>query len=187
MKNIIFLLSLCTFLFLSCQTTSVTSSTTEDGFTTIYDDVRNITFITHEDMETGFIYNLKDSLSGERENIKLYIMDKSLVAWADYQNSDWIFINGIVFLDSEGNRLALDYGNKTDSNVNTGAIHNVYVRESYAVTIKDTDVENLEKILNSPKIYVAFLGKKSTGKMELKTKYVSAMKLTIDKWKSSTK
>ena len=44
--------------------------------------------------------------------------------------------------------------------------------------------EKLEAILNSSKVYVAFLGKKSTGKMELKSKYINAMKLTFEKWKS---
>ena len=61
---------------------------------------------------------------------------------------------------------------------------NVYVREDYGVKVKKSDIEKLEEILNSSKVYVAFLGKKSTGKMELKSKYVSAMKLTLEKWKS---
>ena len=31
------------------------------------------------------------SATGERENISLFISDKSLTIWADYQNNVWIF------------------------------------------------------------------------------------------------
>ena len=184
MKKIFLLIGIISFVLMGCQTTSVTTSSSDDGFKTYYDEVRGVSFITHKDLERGYFYNLKDSLSGERENISIYITDKDLVAWADYQGSDWIFINGIVFLDSNGNRLALDYGSRTDSDVKSGALKNVYVREDYGVKIKKSDIEKLEAIINSSKVYVAFLGKKSTGKMELKSKYINAMKLTFEKWKS---
>lgn len=184
MKKIFLLISILSFVVMGCQTTSVVSSTSDDGFKTFDDEVRGVSFITHKDLERGYFYNLKDSLTGERENISIYISGKDLVAWADYQGSAWIFINGIVFLDSDGNRLVLDYGSTTDSDVNSGALNNVYIREDYGVKIKKSDIERLEAILNSSKVYVAFLGKKSTGKMELKSKYINAIKLTIGKWKS---
>ena len=64
------------------------------------------------------------------------------------------------------------------------AIKNVYVREDYGAIIKEEDISNLENILSSSKVYVAFLGKKNTKKMELKAKYIKAMQATIEKWKS---
>ncbi|SKA11134.1 hypothetical protein SAMN02745152_02215, partial [Treponema berlinense] len=156
----------------------------KDEFKTTYDEVEDITFITHKDMQKGAFYNLKDSATGERENISLYISDKSLTIWADYQNNDWMFIDGIVFLDADSNRLKIDYGKRTESDVKTGAIKNVYVREDYGAIIKEEDISNLENILSSSKVYVAFLGKKNTKKMELKAKYIKAMQATIEKWKS---
>ena len=65
-----------------------------------------------------------------------------------------------------------------------GAIKNVYVREDYGAIIKEADISNLENILSSSKVYVAFLGKKNSKKMELKAKYIKAMQATIEKWKS---
>ena len=73
---------------------------------------------------------------------------------------------------------------RTESDVKTGAIKNVYVREDYGAIIKEADISNLENILSSSKVYVAFLGKKNTKKMELKAKYIKAMQATIEKWKS---
>ena len=160
------------------------SAPSKDEFKTTYDEVEDITFITHKDMQKGAFYNLKDSATGERENISLYISDKSLTIWADYQNNDWMFIDGIVFLDADSNRLKIDYGKRTESDVKTGAIKNVYVREDYGTIIKEVDISNLENILSSSKVYVAFLGKKNTKKMELKAKYIKAMQATIEKWKS---
>ena len=95
-----------------------------------------------------------------------------------------MFIDGIVFLDADSNRLKIDYGKRTESDVKTGAIKNVYVREDYGAIIKEEDISNLENILSSSKVYVAFLGKKNTKKMELKAKYIKAMQATIEKWKS---
>lgn len=153
-------------------------------FKTSYDEVQDITFIMHKDMQKGMIYNLKDSISGERENIQLYIANKTLIAAANYQGSDWMFINGIVFLGSNGDRLKLDYGTRPDSDVKSGALKNVYVREEYTVALKGEDIATLENLLTQPKVYVAFLGKRPTKKMELKAKYVNAVKATIEKWKS---
>lgn len=93
------------------------SAPSKDEFKTTYDEVEDITFITHKDMQKGAFYNLKDSATGERENISLYISDKSLTIWADYQNNDWMFIDGIVFLDADSNRLKIDYGKRTESDV----------------------------------------------------------------------
>ncbi len=160
------------------------AASSKDEFKTTYDEVEDVTFITHKDMQKGAFYNLKDSATGERENISLYISDKSLTIWADYQNNDWLFIDGIVFLDADSNRLKIDYGKRSDSDVKKGGLKNVYVREDYGAILKEEDISNLEKLLSSQKVYVAFLGKKNTKKMELKAKYIQAMQATIEKWKS---
>lgn len=177
--KLIFVTAATLFLVSACASNPNVSSS--NGFKTTVDDIRGITFITHTDMELGGFYNLKDSISGERENISLYIADSDLIASANYQGKNWIFINGIVFLDGDGNRLALDYGERNTSDVNTGALNNVYVREQYGVTVKEKDIQLLENILKNNKVYVAFLGQKTTGKMELKSKYKDAMLLTIKK------
>lgn len=174
-SSIVFLLISFSFCF---------AASSKDEFKTTYDEIEDVTFITHKDMQKGAFYNLKDSATGERENISLYISGKSLTIWADYQNNDWMFIDGIVFLDANNNRLKIDYGNRTDSDVKTGAVKNVYVREDYGAILKDEDITNLEKLLSSSKVYVAFTGKKNTKKMELKIKYIKAMQATIKKWKS---
>ena len=93
-------------LIVGCASTG--SISTNGDFKTVYDDVSDITMITHSDMELGYFYNLKDNISGERENLRLAIADKSLVMIADYQNKDWIFINSIVLLDGKGGRLKIE-------------------------------------------------------------------------------
>ena len=60
----------------------------------------------------------------------------------------------------------------------------MFMSEDYSAIIKEADILNLENILSSSKVYVAFLGKKNSKKMELKAKYIKAMQATIEKWKS---
>lgn len=45
----------------------------KDDFKVVYDDVEDITMITHVDMELKSFYNLKDNVSGERENVRLFV------------------------------------------------------------------------------------------------------------------
>ena len=101
MKKIIIVLLSALFVFVGCASTNVVDSSDRDNFKTVYDDVADVTMITHKDMELGYFYNLKDNISGERENIRLSIIGNNLVCIADYQYKDWMFISSLVFLDGK--------------------------------------------------------------------------------------
>ena len=55
MKKMFLLIGIISFVFVGCQTTSVATSTSDDGFKTSYDEVRGVSFITHKDLERGFL------------------------------------------------------------------------------------------------------------------------------------
>ena len=167
-------------LIVGCASTG--SISTNGDFKTVYDDVSDITMITHSDMELGYFYNLKDNISGERENLRLAIADKSLVMIADYQNKDWIFINSIVLLDGKGGRLKIENGKRKDEvkNLNT-----VFVRERYIAKIDNNSVSTLRDILRSEKPTASFIGTDSrTDKLDINPKVKAAMIATIEKWLS---
>ena len=182
MKKNVLILFLTLLFLIGCESTKIDNKGA-DSFITKYDDIEDITYFTHKELEVGYFYNLKDSISGERENISMYIADKNLIVTADYQYKDWMFIEGLVFLDNAGNRLSIKYGERTSSDVKTG-YNNVYVREHYGVILKNNDIELLTSILQSEKVSIAFLGKTNTSKIELKEKYKEAMLDTIAKFKS---
>lgn len=176
-KSIIIFMSL---FFVGCATTNVV---VDGDFKTVYDDVSDVTTITHKDMELGYIYNLKDSISGERENIRLSIGNNNLVCIADYQYRDWMFINGLVFLDGKGGRLRIDNGTRHEEINKYGT---VFVRERYIAPLFDEESVNaLYNILKSDKPMVSFVGTDSrTDKMRIKPNVKSAMLATIEKWQS---
>lgn len=169
-----------TLLFMGCASTGGVS--TGGDFKTVYDDVSDVKVITHSDMELGYFYNLKDNMSGERENLRLSIVDKSLVMIADYQDKDWIFINSLVLLDGKGRRLKIENGQRQEEVKN---LRTVFVRERYTAIIGNESVSALRDILRSEKPTVSFVGAdRRTGKLDIKPKVKSAMIATIGKWQS---
>lgn len=169
---------LCALLFMGCASTGGVS--TSGDFKTVYDDVADVTVITHSDMELGYFYNLKDNMSGERENIRLSIVDKSLVMIADYQDKDWIFINAVVLLDGKGGRLKIENGQRQEEVKN---LRTVFVRERYTAIISNESVSALRDILQSENPTVSFVGvDRRTGKLDIKPKVKAAMIATIEKW-----
>ena len=48
MKKIFLLIGIISFVLMGCQTTSVTTSSSDDCFKTYYDEVRGVSFITHK-------------------------------------------------------------------------------------------------------------------------------------------
>ena len=120
MKNqfLLFVCALYVFSFsVFAKASSSKKTSNHDDFETVYDDVTDATRITHSDMELSYLYNLKDSLSGERENIRLLIINGWLAMTADYQNRNWLFIDSVVFLDGKGGRLKIADG-KQNGEVN---------------------------------------------------------------------
>lgn len=183
-KSIIVLLS-ALLVFIGCASTNVVDSSSGDNFKTVYDDVADVTMITHKDMELGYFYNLKDNISGERENIRLSIIGSNLVCIADYQYKDWMFINSLVFLDGKGGRLKIDNGNRHEEVKN---LKNVFVRECYIATLDDDSVNALYNILKSDNPTVSFVGTDSrTDKLDIKKNVKSAMIATVEKWQSLKK
>ena len=167
-------------LFVGCASTGGVSS--NGNFKTVYDDVSDVTMITHSDMELGYFYNLKDNVSGERENLRLSIADKSLVMIADYQNKDWIFINSIVLLDGKGGRLKIENGKRHEEVKN---LKTVFVRERYIATLDNGNIAALRDILQSEKPTASFVGTDNrTEKLDIKPKVKAAMIATIEKWQS---
>lgn len=169
MKSLIFLT--CFFLF-GCVSSSVN---TDSPFITDYDEVTDTTVVYHKDLELGYFYNLKDSISGERENIRLRIIDDSLYLTVDYQFSLWSFFHTAVFI-ADKNRLEIPL-KRTSSHVVSGSI----VRESFSAVLSDADTENLLNLLQVDSCGVAFIGDKyMTDKLAIKPKIRDAFIQTIE-------
>lgn len=144
-----------------------------DDFIKKYDDVMDMTYITHKDMEIAAFYNLRDSLSGERENVRLYIAGNMLVFAADYQYSKWLDIQQIVFL-SEAGRFVIDNGDRSGHVVTSSVL-----RENYTAELKNAD--DFKAVLQGANPVVCFVGRKSrTDKLKIKPKVSSAMLETIE-------
>lgn len=182
-------------------------SVDEDGFKTVYDDVADITMITHVNMELKSkgnynLQSLSSSLS-ECENIRMCIAEKVLTIFADYQhNTDWLYMESLVFLDGKGDRLEISNGSRRDKVehvIEKNAINSVFtkgligedltnetvVRESYMAILDNKSADKLSEILRSEKPTVSFVGKNGrTDKLVIKPKVKAAMIATIEKWRS---
>lgn len=166
--------------FFSCASSSIVSK--DGAFITEYDDVRNVTRITHENMKIGSFYNLRDSITGERINLRVYISNNNLVLSSNYQYKNWSFFKTVVFL-CNGSRVAFDF-DKRFSNVVSGSI----VREQYDYIMNDADIDSLYNLLSAGAAEVAFIGDSSnTDKLKISKKVSSAMIETINKYKELNK
>lgn len=208
MKNK-FVLAVCVICALSFSAFAKRNAkrTPKDDFKVVYDDVADITTITHVDMKLKARgdYNLQSRAStlSECENIRMCIADKSLCMFADYQhNTDWIYMESIVFLDGQGGRLVINNGSRRDKvehTVEKNAINSVFtkglvgedltnetvVRESYMAILDSETADKLSDILQAEKPTVSFVGKNGrTDKLVMKPKVKAAMIATIEKWRS---
>lgn len=168
MKKLLFVL-LVVLSLVGCASTSAS----EDSFITEYDDIKNVTYITHSDLDIGYFYNLKDSISGERENIRVYIANDSLILSVNYQWKNWAFFDSAVFL-ANGSRLQIALDNRTSSIVN-GNI----VREQFSCIMSEADIDALLAMLSADSVQVAFTGKYTTEKLKIPPKIINAMRATI--------
>jgi hypothetical protein len=174
MKKFILFLSVFIFLFFGCATTNKAGN-----FTSSYDDVYDSTIIVHDDMKLGYFYNLKDSITGERENIRVYIVNNDLVVAADYQNKDWLHIDEIVFISDKG-RLVINDGKQSGEVINANS---VFIRENYIATLSNEQIKTLVNILDSSEFFVAFVGPKGrTDKLKISSKIKAAILDTVEKY-----
>ena len=174
-RNLIITMFITFLLCVGCASNSssgLTKSITSDGFISTYDVVTNTEIIDHEDLEFSpmRIYNLRDSLWGERENIRVRLINNMPVVVANYQYKDWIFLNTITFIDANNNRLVL-----TDGVHSRDVISGDCVREQLTVILLPEQIETLKAILgNSPR--VVFSGSKGrTDLFEIKPKITEPM------------
>lgn len=179
-KIVLFFAALYALALVGCASTnSISKKMNADGFVEEHDDLTGNVFVTHPDLQTGSFYNLKDSLTGERENIAFFIINKSFGMHADYQYSRWIFIDSVVLLNDSEDKLIISDG-KQSSNVVSGSV----VREGYSSILNDGQILMLEKIVKSPVAYCAFTGSKGrTDKLVIKEKQKSAIISTINEWR----
>ena len=182
MKKLFFVFAVLFSAFF-CSCVSSTSIVSKDGaFITEYDDIRNVTFITHENMKIGTFYNLRDSITGERINLRLYISNNNLVLSSDYQYRNWAFFKSVVFL-CNSSRVVFDFDNRS-SYIVSGSI----VREQYDYIMNAADIESLYNLLSAGAVEVAFIGDKSnTGKLKISEKISSVMIETINRYKELKK
>ena len=163
MRKTIFLLVFLTLAF----------SVFADDFITTYDDVMDMSYTTHKDMKIAALYNLRDSLTGERANVRLYYADDSLVFGADYQFSKWLDIKQVVFISDAG-RFAIDNGDRT-GHVVSGTV----LRENYTAIIDNA--ADLKTVLQGANPVVSFVGSKTrSDKYKIKPKVIAALIATID-------
>lgn len=206
-KFVLFVCALCVLSVSAFAKKSSKKAVDEDGFKTVYDDVADITMITHVNMELKDkgnynLQSLANSLS-ECENIRMCIAEKVLTVFADYRhNTDWLYMESIVFLDGKGGRLEINNGSRRDKVehvIEKNAISSTFtkgflgedltnetvVRESYMAILDGETAGKLSDILQAEKPTVTFVGKNGrTDKLIIKPKVKSAMIATIEKWRS---
>ena len=170
MKKLFFVFAVLFSAFF-CSCVSSTSIVSKDG-----------AFITHENMKIGTFYNLRDSITGERINLRLYISNNNLVLSSDYQYRNWAFFKSVVFL-CNSSRVVFDFDNRS-SYIVSGSI----VREQYDYIMNAADIESLYNLLSAGAVEVAFIGDKSnTGKLKISEKISSVMIETINRYKELKK
>ena len=166
------------FLCLFCLALVGCASTKSDGsspFITEYDDVTGVTETIHKDLRVGSFYNLRDSITGEREHVLLSITNGQLMLGVLYQYNSWAFFNTAVFI-ADGKRLEIALGDRS-TNVVSGDV----VREGYSVAIPDDTAAKLAEILQSNNVYIAFIGDKyTTDKIAVKPKIRDALRATLE-------
>ena len=172
MKKLLFLILISVLLY-SCVTNSFTDG---DVFITEYNEITGTTKTIHKYLIPGITYNVRDSLTGEREHLSFEIFKNELLMRVRYQNSFWSFFNSIVFL-ADGERLEISLTSR-NSEVVSGSI----VREQFTTFIGADKLEPLRTMLASDSCSVAFIGKKyTTNKIKLKPKTRTALLSTVER------
>lgn len=168
------LLALAAFLFFGCVSSG--QEVSQDGaFKTTYSEVTGESETIHEDLEVGYVWNLRDNLM-ERENILLAIKNGGLYAGVLYQGSIWSFFTKAVFM-ADGKRLEIPLSNR-----NGYVVKGKIVRESYTGKVEPASVEKLRALLSSETCGVGFVGDNyTTDKIALKPKVRAALLATVEK------
>lgn len=165
------------FIFVLIFSAFVLSAQDNANFKTVYDDVEDVTTITHKNMEynMGF-YNIKDNISGERENIRLYINNNTLIMAAIYQFSSWAFIEKLTFLNDGGSRCVIKI-----SQHNREVLSGSAVREYLYTALTESETAALKEVLSGSNPVVVFSGTKTrSDKLKIKPKVSAAMLETIE-------
>ncbi len=165
------------FIFILFFSAFVLSAQDNASFKTVYDDVDDVTTITHKNMEYNMgMYNLRDNILGERENVRLYIRNNVLVLAAIYQYSSWAFVEKLTFLNDNGARCVVKIG-KHDREVLSGSA----VREYLYTALTESETAALKEVLSGSNPVVVYSGTKARSeKLKIKPKVSSAMLETIE-------
>lgn len=141
-----------------------------------YDEVRDCTVIECSFFNNDTFYNIKDSISGERANIRFYIVDGRLGFSVAYQFSEWAFVQSVVFFGN-GKRIKINV-EETNHKVGSG-----FVREFLFAELSKEDAETLRDILADENANISFLGKKrSLEKIKIKKDVRAASLMVIEKF-----
>lgn len=160
----LFLIPFFCLLFLGCVSTD-----TDDKFVQSYNEVLGVQSVKHKDLEPGMIYNLRDSITGERAHLMFQQRNGKPVITLLYQSSKWAFFDYAVFL-ADGERLEVPFESRT-SNV----IGPFMLEEVFSGFIAPEAVEKLKTMLASDSCSVAFVGDKVSDKMPIKPKVRAAL------------
>ena len=152
------------FVFILIFSAFVLSAQDNANFKTVYDDVEDVTTVIHKDLEYNMgWFNIKESLSGERENIQLYINNDALILKAIYQFSSWAFVEKLTFLNDGGSA----------------------VREYLYTALTESETAALKEVLSGSNPVIVFSGTKArSDKLKIKPKVSSAMLETIEYFES---
>lgn len=165
------------FIFILIFSAFVLSAQDNANFKTVYDDVDDVTTVIHKDLEYNMgWFNIKESLSGERENIQLYINNDALILKAIYQFSSWAFIEKLTFLNDGGSRCVIKI-----SQHNREVLSGSAVREYLYSALTESETAALKEVLSGSNPVIVFSGTKSrTDKLKIKPKVSAAMLETIE-------
>ncbi|MCM1218955.1 MAG: hypothetical protein NC548_31115 [Lachnospiraceae bacterium] len=177
---------LCALSVSGCGSTSgIQSETLSDGFVKSTDEVSGSVSYVHEDLElNAMFYNLHDSITGERENFRVKILNGFIVANCDYRDNDWLFMKSFV-LWADSSRLQKPVKRSGSVNSTSGF---VFCQERGSCVLSDDEVELLEQICKSNDVKICFIGDNSrTDVFVVKPRVKKAVVETVAKWREISK
>lgn len=171
MRSRLFLILCAVVLFFGCA--SVEDYVQEGNFRIKYNDVSGVTEIVHNDLIVGGLYNLRDNIFGERENIRVVLENNFLFLSVMYQYKSFGYFTDAVII-ANGERLQIPL---TDRKTHVGS---GFVRENYATLLTPELAAELRRLMLSDNCVVAFLGDYTTDKMAVSAEIREAVIETID-------
>lgn len=164
----LFFITLISFLFLGCVSSSQLWGEKQGNFYVETDDVRQTTTIRHNTFCNIWSNNITDTV----------IIDNKFYLTTTITGGSWCFLNRMIFLNDDGERFEMKLGRGKHDVLNSGKIF-----ECYTNCLGDSEVEQFKKVISGKNPCVAYLGdRQDIDKQKVKKDILKAYLETIDKY-----